>query len=122
VAKFAPLALGFDLDIDSSTSTSTCRLPAPNPEASAPRRTSWTFSALKGHDVHGRLRIGALQASKLKLAKLNAKIRLAGGRLDVSPLSGESLRRHGQRQPVAQRQRQPARRSSRTSPGSASIR
>jgi AsmA protein len=45
------------------------------------------FSALKGHDIDGAIRIGALQVSKLKLAKLNAKLKLAGGRLDVAPLS-----------------------------------
>ena len=33
------------------------------------------------------MRIGALQAAKLKVSRLNATIRLAGGRLDVAPLS-----------------------------------
>jgi AsmA protein len=37
--------------------------------------------------VNGAIRIGALQVSKLKMAKLNAKIAIAGGRLDVSPLT-----------------------------------
>ena len=95
VAKFAPLALGFDLDID--TLNVDKYLPPKKAEektatgpAAAGKETAagkLDFSALKGHDVNGTLRIGALQVSKLKLAKLNAKIRLAGGRLDVAPLT-----------------------------------
>jgi AsmA protein len=101
VAKFAPLALGFDLDID--TLNVDKYLPPKKAEekvAAAPAATGKTgpegkeaaagkldFSALKGHDVNGALHIGSLQVSKLKLAKLNAKIRLAGGRLDVAPLN-----------------------------------
>jgi AsmA protein len=95
VAKFAPLALGFDLDIDTlnvdkylppkqAEEKTAAGKPAPErKEAEA----KLDFSPLKGHDVNGALRIGALQVSKLKLAKLNAKIRLAGGRLDVAPLT-----------------------------------
>lgn len=102
VPKFAPLALGFDLDID--TLNVDKYLPPKKGEEkagtgkTAPQGTGGAggkeatagkldFSALKGHDVNGVLRIGALQVSKLKLAKVNAKIRLAGGRLDVAPLT-----------------------------------
>ena len=96
VAKFAPLALGFDLEIntlnidkylppakaDSETDKGKASAPAKNaPEAKL------DFSALKGLNVDGAVRIGALQVSKIKLANLNAKIRIAGGRLDVAPLS-----------------------------------
>ena len=45
------------------------------------------FSVLKGQDVNGVLRIGKLQVSNLKLANVKAKIKLAGGRLDVAPLT-----------------------------------
>lgn len=45
------------------------------------------LSALKGHTVNGVIRIGALQVSHLKLEKINAKLALAGGKLDVAPLS-----------------------------------
>lgn len=86
VAKFAPLALGFDIDIDQLNLDKYLPPSSAKPEK-APKEDKLDFSALKGHEVHGRLRIGALQASKLKLAKLNATIRLAGGRLDVAPLS-----------------------------------
>ena len=95
VAKFAPLALGFDLDIDTlnvdkylppkKAEEKVAASPAPAGKDAAADKLD--FSALKGHDVNGALRIGALQVSKLKLAKLDAKIRLAGGRLDVAPLS-----------------------------------
>ncbi len=86
VAKFAPLALGFDLDIDQLNIDKYLPPSKATPE-NAPREDKLDFSGLKGHDVHGRVRIGALQASKLKLAKLNATVRLAGGRLDIAPLS-----------------------------------
>ena len=85
VAKFAPLALGFDLDIDQ---LNVDKYLPPKPAAEkAPKEDKLDFSALKGHDVTGNIRIGALQASRLKLSKLNAHLRLAGGRLDVAPLS-----------------------------------
>jgi AsmA protein len=100
VAKFAPLALGFDLDIDTlnvdkymppkKVEEKTAATPAATGPAAAgkePAAGKLDFSALKGHDVNGALRIGSLQVSKLKLAKLDAKIRLAGGRLDVAPLT-----------------------------------
>ena len=87
VAKFAPLALGFDLDIDQLNVDKYLPPAAAKPAEKAPKDDRLDFSALKGHDVHGTIRIGALQASKLKLAKLNATLKLAGGRLDVAPLS-----------------------------------
>jgi AsmA protein len=85
LAKFAPLALGFDLDIDQLNVDK--YLPPKAKEEKAAPEGKLDFSALKGLDVNGSIRIGSLQVSKLKLAKLNAKLNLAGGRLDVSPLS-----------------------------------
>lgn len=101
VAKFAPLALGFDLDIDTlnvdkympprtAQEKAAAGPPAAGKSGSGGKEAAadrLDFSALKGHDVNGALRIGRLQVAKLKLAKLNAKIRLAGGRLDVAPLT-----------------------------------
>jgi AsmA protein len=83
VAKFAPLALGFDLDIDQLNVDKYL----PPKDAKAAKEDKLDFSALKGLDIDGAIRIGALQVSKLKLAKLNAKLNIAGGRLDVAPLS-----------------------------------
>ena len=91
VAKFAPLALGFDLDIDQLNIDK--YMPPTPPKAAgkaddkAVKEDKLDFSALKGLDVNGAIRIGSLQVSKLKLAKLNAKIAIADGRLDVSPLT-----------------------------------
>ncbi|MDO8789590.1 MAG: AsmA family protein [Sulfuritalea sp.] len=100
VAKFAPRALGFDLDID-TLNVDKYLPPAPpktvaNDKAGAGKEDApgqeakegkLDFSALKGLDVNGAIRIGSLQVSRLKLARLNAKINLAGGRLDVAPLT-----------------------------------
>ena len=91
VNKFAPLALAFDLDIDKLNLDK--YLP-PKPVPAAPTNKAGTgkeapldFSALKGPTVSGTIRIGALQASNLKLAQINAKLALSGGKLDVAPLS-----------------------------------
>jgi AsmA protein len=94
VNKFAPLALAFDLDIDQLNIDK--YLP-PKPAAaataeagtggSAGKEAPLDLSALKGPTVNGNIRIGALQVSKLKLANVNAKLALAGGKLDVAPLS-----------------------------------
>lgn len=85
VEKFSPLALGFDLDID--TLNVDKYLPPKTAEEKAAKKDKLDFSALKGLDVNGAIRIGALQVSNLKLARLNAKINIAGGRLDVAPIS-----------------------------------
>ncbi|MDK9703427.1 MAG: AsmA family protein [Sulfuritalea sp.] len=85
IAKFAPLALGFDLDIDQLNVDK--YLPPKAKEDKAAKEGKLDFSALKGLDANGAIRIGSLQVSKLKLAKLNAKLNIAGGRLDVAPLT-----------------------------------
>jgi AsmA protein len=85
VAKFAPLALGFDLDIDQLNVDK--YLPPKKVDDKTAKEDKLDFSALKGLDVNGAIRIGSLQVLKLKLTKLNAKIRIAGGRLDVAPLT-----------------------------------
>ncbi|MCM2289838.1 MAG: AsmA family protein [Sulfuritalea sp.] len=85
VAKFAPLAIVFDLDIDQLNVDK--YLPPKAAEDKSVKEGKLDFSALKGHDIKGSIRIGALQVSKLKLAKLNAKLNLAGGRLDIAPLT-----------------------------------
>ena len=87
VANFAPLALGFDLDIDQLNVDKYLPPAGSAPAVKAPKDDKIDLSALKGHDVRGTVRVGALQVSKLKLAKLNAAIRLAGGRLDVAPIN-----------------------------------
>ncbi|MDZ7919420.1 AsmA family protein [Rhodoferax sp.] len=91
-AKFAPLVLAFDLDVDK---LNVDKYLPPKPATAAPAKEAAAaakeapidLSALKGHTVNGAIRIGALQVSNLKLEKINAKLALAGGKLDVAPLS-----------------------------------
>ncbi len=45
------------------------------------------LAPLKAIDVAGAIRIGALTAANVKLANLQASVKAAGGRLDVSPMS-----------------------------------
>lgn len=110
VAKFSPLALGFGLDVDrlnidkylppkKDEAKKAEKTPEakpgsgqaggqPSPKgAGAPAEDKIDLSALKGIDANGTVRIGALQVSRLKLSKLDAKVRVAGGRLDIAPLS-----------------------------------
>lgn len=100
LAKFAPLALAFDLDIntlnlDKYMPPKAAEAKAHTGKTASTAKTATAaateekldFSALKGLDVNGTVKIGSLQVSKLKIAQLNAKIKIAGGRLDVSPLS-----------------------------------
>ena len=96
VAKFTPLALGFDLDIDQinvdkylppKVADKAAAKASDKADDKVIKEDKLDFSALKGLDANGALHIGALQVSNLKLAKLNAKINIAGGRLDVAPLA-----------------------------------
>jgi len=91
VAKFAPLVLAFDLDV---AKLNVDKYLPPEPATAAPAKAAAAgkeapidLSALKGHTVNGSIRIGALQVSNLKLEKINAKLALAGGKLEVAPLS-----------------------------------
>jgi AsmA protein len=92
VSQFSPLTLAFDLNIDKLNVDH--YLP-PKPAEAANAQTSGgaakdtpiNLAALKGLTAHGAVRIGTLQVSNLKLDNINAKIDLAGGRLDVAPLS-----------------------------------
>jgi AsmA protein len=93
VAQFAPLALAFDLDIDQLNvdkylpPKQAAATSVGDSGAGAGKEAPLDLSALKGPKVSGNIRIGALQVSKLKLAKVNAKLALAGGKLDVAPMS-----------------------------------
>lgn len=94
IAKFAPLALGFDLDIDQlNVDKYFPPAPAGSAEAGGGAATGTgadpkvDLSALKGLNVNGSLKIGAFQVSNIKLQKLQAKLSVLGGRLAVAPLS-----------------------------------
>lgn len=108
LAKFTPPAYTFDVNVDRlnldrytkqqekkpvSTPTEEGKAPptkpAPQPAPSAQKSedTPVDLSALKGLNANGRLQIGALQASGLKLANLKAEVHAANGKLDIAPHS-----------------------------------
>ena len=108
LAKFTPPAYTFDVNVDRlnldrytkqqekkpvSTPTEEGKAPpakpAPQPAPSAQKSedTPVDLSALKGLNANGRLQIGALQASGLKLANLKAEVHAANGKLEIAPHS-----------------------------------
>lgn len=95
VTRFAPPAITFDLDVDRLDLDK--YLPPPADAGAAPQPAAaeakgdarLDLSALKGHDVRGQLRIGELRARRIQAAKVAAKIALAGGRLEVAPLTAQ---------------------------------
>jgi AsmA protein len=108
LAKFTPPAYTFDVNVDRlnldrytkqqekkpvSTPTEEGKAPPakpaaqPAPSAQKSEDTPVDLSALKGLNANGRLQIGALQASGLKLANLKAEVHAANGKLDIAPHS-----------------------------------
>lgn len=91
VAKFAPLALGFDIDVDRINVDK--YLPPAASSASDARKdkeaadTPIDLSALKGLDATGAVRIGALQMSGIKATNIKLEIKAANGKLEVAPHS-----------------------------------
>ncbi|WP_310491349.1 AsmA family protein [Dechloromonas sp.] len=94
VERFSPLALDFTLGIDQ---LNVDRYLPPKKAGSGGKATAKAetgagaeakidLSALKGLDLKGAIKIGRLQAHKLKLSGLDVQIEAAGGRLQVAPL------------------------------------
>jgi len=100
LAKFSPPAYLFDVAID-QLNVDKYFPPEPQPAqpagapaakdkpAAAKAEEKIDLSALKGLDANGQLQVGSFQARGLKLANLKAKVRAAGGRLDVNPHSAD---------------------------------
>lgn len=95
IQNFSPLAMNFDLAIDQ---LNVDKYFPPKPAAagattSAPaqegKEAPLGFAALNGLNLQGTVRIGALQTNNLKLKKLNARLKLSDGRLDMAPLSAD---------------------------------
>jgi AsmA protein len=97
LAKFSPPAYRFDINVDQLNvdkhfppeqkpvaQAPAPKTPAPQPQAA---ETPLDFSFLKGLDASGQIQIGSLQARGLKMAALKAKVRAAGGKLEVNPHS-----------------------------------
>lgn len=86
VSRFSPLALGFDLDIDR---LNVDKYLPPKPAATgekAPEKPL-DFSAIKGLNASGTVKIGQLQVSNVKASNVRLEVKAAGGRLDVAPLT-----------------------------------
>mgnify|MGYP001416596225 FL=1 len=91
VSRFSPLALGFDLDIDRLNVDKS--LP-PNPAAAGGKEADkpaaekpFDFSALKGLNASGTVKIGQLQVSNVKASNVRLEVKAAGGKLDVAPMT-----------------------------------
>lgn len=86
VSRFSPLALGFDLDIDRLNVDKYL----PPKSAAAGEKTPekpLDFSAIKGLNASGVVKIGQLQVSNVKAGNVRLELKAANGRLDVAPLT-----------------------------------
>jgi AsmA protein len=86
VSRFSPLTLGFELDVDRLNADKYFPPAAPNAKK-APADKPVDLSALKGINANGVVRIGALQASGIKVSNLKLEIKAVNGKLDVAPHS-----------------------------------
>ena len=85
VSRFAPLVLHFDLDLDRLNVDK--YLP---PKAAAGEKTPeqpLDFSALKGLNARGTVKIGQLQVSNVKASNVRLEVKAANGKLEVAPLT-----------------------------------
>ncbi|MGE5386316.1 MAG: AsmA family protein [Betaproteobacteria bacterium] len=96
VSRFAPLAAGFDLSID-RLNVDRYFPPSPTPTAGASAKPAADATAapidlsfLKGLDLKGAMRIGALQVSNAKISNFRADLRIKDGRLDINPLTAQA--------------------------------
>lgn len=85
IRRFAPLGLGFDLDIDQLDADR--YLPPDKAGGKKKDDGKLDFSALKGLDLEGDVKIGRLKIAKVTATNLKLKIRAANGRLEVAPHS-----------------------------------
>lgn len=85
-ARFAPLALGFDVDVD-RINVDKYFPPAPPDQQKRAADQPIDLSALKGLNATGSLRIGALQASGIKATNVKLEIKAADGKLELAPHS-----------------------------------
>ncbi|CAG0931079.1 MAG: hypothetical protein EFKGCFLK_00311 [Rhodocyclaceae bacterium] len=88
VSRFSPLALVFDLDIDR---LNVDKYLPPKPAATgekAPERPL-DFSAIKGLNASGIVKIGQLQVSNVKAGNVRLELKAANGKLEVAPLTAK---------------------------------
>lgn len=102
VAKFSPLALNFDLTIDqldadrylakSDGKTVAGSGGTADPKGGKAAKGSGSgnkidLSALKDLNVNGSVKVGDLKVHNIKASQVRADVKIANGRLDVSPLA-----------------------------------
>jgi len=80
VAKFAPLALDFDLAIDRLNADK--YLPPKKPGGKSEGKLD--FEALRGLDLNGTVKVGSLQWANVKASNVTLRVRSAAGRLDIA--------------------------------------
>lgn len=83
LANFAPLDATFDATIDRLNVDR--YLPPEKKEAKADERID--LAGLKGRKVAGKIAVGALTVKRVKLENAKAEVKLANGKLEVSPHS-----------------------------------
>lgn len=84
LAKFAPPFYTFDLAIDQLDADR--YLPKTDPKAKQPEQP-FDFSALRGLNASGSVKIGSLKIANVKASNVRFEIKAANGRLDVSPVN-----------------------------------
>lgn len=92
VARFAPLALRFDIDLD-RLDVDRYLSPDHVEAAAMPQNGSQTdLSSLKSLELDGTAKIGSLQIAGLKTSNIRLDIRSAHGALDVRGLGGAAAK------------------------------
>src|SRR6267378_252867 len=81
MARTAQPSYRFDLDIDRLNLDHYLAASESKPDAAV------DLSGLKGLNAQGQLQVGALQVQGLKLSRLKAQLKAAGGRAEISPHS-----------------------------------
>ncbi len=101
LAKFTPPAYTFDINVDKLDADryipkgdgkpAPASKPAPGSGGKAGEQPL-DFSALKGLNANGSLKIGQLKAANVKASNVRIDVKAANGKLDVSPLSANLYR------------------------------
>ncbi|MBI2510120.1 MAG: AsmA family protein [Betaproteobacteria bacterium] len=96
LARFAPPSYTFDVNVDQldadrylptgGAKAAAGSKPAPGAEGKAGEQPL-DFSALKGLNASGSVRIGALKVANVKASNVRVVAKAAGGRLDVNPIN-----------------------------------
>jgi AsmA protein len=88
LTQFSPATLAFELSIDQLDLDKYFPPKAGQPAKSDPQKPI-DLSPLKALNASGSVKIGSLQVSRIKAANINAQVRLANGRLELSPHSAQ---------------------------------